>query len=231
MKRVFITGGGGCLGRHLIDYLLSRNYIVNAPSSNDCNILNEDVLKTNIKEFNPDIVIHSAAFVDSIGCENDINKALNINVVGTINIVKACVGISCKFVYISSEYVFGGMKGQYTINDRLDPCNIYGKTKASAEYIVSVLRNYQIIRAPFIGKIHTKAFTDQYCSRFFIDDIIEKIVNNIVNNSDKIIHISSERMSLYETYIRRGIVCEPIVIPTEFINILPIDTSLVNSSI
>jgi len=228
--KIFVTGGSGHLGKVLVDYL-KKDHDILAPNSKECNILNTSTLFKIIKDFNPDIVIHLAAFVDTFGCEEEIEKTLDINVIGTVNIVKICSNLNCKFIYISSEYVFGGNKGNYTIDDKLDPINVYGKTKSAAEYIVSVLPNYQIIRAPFIRQIYPKVFTDQYCSRYFLNEIIEKISNNIFNNPDKLIHIASKRMSLHELYIKYGIEAKPIIMPKEQIGIIPKDTSLINNSI
>lgn len=228
--KVFVTGGSGHLGKVLVNYL-QKDHKVFAPNSKECNILNTyDLLKT-IKYFQPDVVIHLAAFVDTFGCEENKIDALDINVLGTLNMVEACMYFNCKFVYISSEYVFGGSKGNYTIDDKLDPINVYGKTKAAAEYIVSVLPNHQIIRAPFIRQVYPKVFTDQYCSRYFLDEVVEKISNNIFNNSDKLVHIASERMSLYELYVKHGIEAEPTTMPENQLGIIPKDTSLINNSI
>jgi dTDP-4-dehydrorhamnose reductase len=228
--KIFITGGSGHLGQKLIEYLSINNEIL-SPSKEECDVLDIDILKTKITDFSPDIIIHSAAFVDTFGCEKNIKKALDINVIGTINLTKICSELNCKLIYISSEYVFSGDKGNYSINDRLDPINVYGKTKAAAEYVVSVLSDYQIIRAPFIRQIYPKVFTDQYCSRYFLDEIVEKIVNNIINNKEKIVHISSERMSLYDLYLKKGIEVEPITMSKEQQKTLPKDTSLINNSI
>lgn len=228
--KIFVTGGSGYLGKVLIDYL-EKNHDVLAPNSEECDILDTHNLFKIIKDFEPNVVIHLAAFVDTFGCEKYKIDALNINVLGTLNVVKACTHLDCKFIYISSEYVFSGSKGQYTINDRLDPINVYGKTKAASEYIVSTLPNYQIIRAPFVRKIYPEVFTDQYCSRYFLDEVVAKISKNIFENNEKIIHISSERMSLYELYTKNGINVKPISMSEEQKKKLPKDTSLVNNSI
>jgi dTDP-4-dehydrorhamnose reductase len=228
--KIFVTGGGGYLGKELVKYL-SLKANVFAPSNTFCNILDENKLNKIISIFKPDYIIHLAAFVDTFGCENDIKKALDVNVLGTINIVKACLGSNCKLVYVSSEYVFSGDKGNYTINDKLDPINVYGKTKSAAEYVASTFPNHQIIRAPFIRQIYPKVFTDQYCSRYFLDEVIEKIVKNVFENKEKIVHISSKRTSLYDLYLKKGIKAEPITMSDEQKKTLPKDTSLINNSI
>lgn len=228
--KVFITGGSGNLGKELIKTIPS-SYKIIAPTKQECNLLDLDTTNKLIKFHKPNLVIHLAAFVDTLGCELNIDKAIDNNIIGTINLVKSCLELDCKFVYISSEYIFRGDKGNYTINDRLNPTNVYGKTKASAEYIVSILDNYQIIRAPFIKKQYDKVFTNQFCSRYFLEDVIDKIIDNIINNDSSIVHIANEKKSLYGHYISKGLNPEPIEIPKEMENLIPKDTSLINNSI
>jgi dTDP-4-dehydrorhamnose reductase len=230
MSKIFITGGRGILGSKLVTSLLS-DHDVYAPDKKDCDITNLEQLKKLVHQYQPDIVIHTAAYVDTFGCEKNPLNAIDTNIIGTINLVKSVLELSCKFVYISSEYVFGGDKGYYTVEDRLDPKNVYGKTKVAAEYIVSILNNYQIIRAPFIRKVYPKIFTDQYCSRYFLDEAVERIIRNIIYNEDKIVHVSTERMSLYDLHISKGFDVEPITMEKEFLQVIPKDTSLINNSI
>lgn len=228
--KIFITGGHGNLGKKLIDSFPSTCKIV-APTQDECDILDLNNLKYNIKKHNPDILIHLAAFVDTFGCEENIESALDVNVIGTINVVKSCLETPCKLVYISSEYVFGGNKGNYSVNDKPDPINVYGKTKTAAEYIVSTLPDYKIIRAPFIRKTYPNVFKDQYCSRYFLNEASERIINNIFSNPKKIIHIASDRMSLYEIYLKNGIEANPIEMSKDQLKLIPKDTSLKNNSI
>jgi len=228
--KIFVTGGSGNLGKELINVIPS-NYEVISPTRQECDLLDSNVINKLINFHKPNLVIHLAAFVNTLGCELDINKAIDNNIIGTINIVRSCLELNCKFVYVSSEYIFEGNKGNYTVDDRPNPINVYGKTKASAEYIVSILPNYQIIRAPFIKVKYPKVYTNQYCSRYFIEDVIERIFNNILNNPNKIVHIANARKSLYEHYQDKNLNPDPITIPNELLHITPIDTSLIDNSI
>lgn len=230
MKNIFITGGHGALGKVLTQHL-SKFYNVCSLPSAECDITNYTQLKNAINTFNPDVVIHLAAFVDTFGCEQNKHKAIDVNIGGTINLTKILLSTQCKLVYISSEYVFKGDKGNYSVNDKLDPINVYGKTKASAEYIVSILNSYQIIRIPFIKELYPLVFTDQYCSRYFLDDVPSLIEFNILNNPNNLIHISPPRKSLYQTYIDKGHKPKPITTPLEYQKVIPRDTSLINNSI
>jgi dTDP-4-dehydrorhamnose reductase len=229
-NRVLLTGGSGAFGTSLIKNF-PEEYILFAPTSEECNILDSKAVTDTVLSFKPDTVIHAAAYVDTFGCEADIKKALETNVQGTLNIVKASIGSKCKVVYISSEYVFGGNKGNYKTTDRLDPKNVYGKTKAASEYIVSMLPSYQIIRAPFINKVYPKVFTNQYCSRYFLEEASKRIITNIINNPETLIHIATERTSLYDLYVKKGIKAEPVTMSAQYLEVIPHDTSLINSSL
>lgn len=228
--KIFITGGSGNLGKEL-KKIIPNTYQVCSPTKTECDILVPSILKYYIEDYNPDIILHLAAFVDTVGCEENKEKAIDTNIIGTTNLVKSCLDIKCKFVYVSSEYVFKGDKGNYSVNDKQNPINVYGKTKSASEYIVSILSNYQIIRAPFIKTKYPEVYTNQYCSRYFIEDVAARIFDNIINNNDKIIHIANEKKSLYNHYLDKGLSPCPIEIPKNMEHITPKDTSLINNSI
>ena len=143
-----------------------------------------------------------------------------------INIVKSCSEVRCKLVYMSSEYVFSGNKGNYSTEDKLDPINVYGKTKAASEYIVSTYTNHTIIRAAFIRTIHPKALTDQYSTRFFLEDLVKPLAQAIQNEARELIHIVNKKMSIYELYKSKKISADPII-RADISAIIPKDTSLI----
>lgn len=231
IPRILITGGSGILASALKKYCDSSNIICFAPNKEECNILSRDSIRNAIQNTNPTILIHAAAYVDTIGCEHNIDKSIDVNVIGTANVVTESLNTVNKLVYMSTEYVFSGKSGDYTIDDKLDPINVYGKTKAAGEYIVSSKENHQILRAAFIRKEHTRVFNDQYCSRYFLDDIVPIIIDNVLYNNAKIVHISSgKKMRTSEIFENGGRIVTRINIPDEHKHIIPKDTSLRNSS-
>lgn len=89
-----------------------------------------------ILEINPDIIIHTAALTNVDLCENNNAMADLINVDGTQNLVDAAKLIKCKFVYISTSFVFDGKKKEYSESDETSPSTYYGYTKLRGEEIV-----------------------------------------------------------------------------------------------
>jgi dTDP-4-dehydrorhamnose reductase len=229
--RVLLFGGTGTLGKELLKQLDKRKFIVFAPNRFEIDLVNIWSSVDKISDFKPDIIIHAAGFINTEKCEKFPGQAICINtssICDLVSFVQATIK-NTKFIYISSEYVFSGDKGQYTVNDRLDPINVYGKTKAAAEYIVSILPNHQIVRVPFFKKFHPQAYTDQFVSRISVENAAHCIITYILGGTydENVVHITGERDSVYNHYQKQGVKAEPITIPDHLKNITPKDTSLI----
>ena len=97
-------------------------------------------------EINPDVIINTAAFHNVGACEEDPVKTFNVNSVGALNIAKIAKKIDAVNVYISTDYVFDGNKGEpYIETDSVNPVNVYGCSKVAGEY-----------------------FTKNYCDKYYI---------------------------------------------------------------
>lgn len=230
--KVLLFGGTGTLGKELLKKFDPDKFEVYAPNRNEINLHSMNVWlgSEKIVGFKPDIIIYSAGLINTEKCEELPNEAIQENITSVTELVRLCsiYLIETKFIYISSEYVFGeDGKGFYLPDDRLNPMNVYGKTKAAAEYIVSILPNHQIIRVPFFKKFHPEAYTDQYVSRLTVDEAAKNIID-VIFTKDKIIHISGDRDSIYDHYKKLGIEAKPIETPDNLKKIIPRDTSLVD---
>ena len=61
--------------------------------------------------------------------EKNISKSIDLNIIGTCNIVKICEKYKIKLIYLSTGYVYPGTKGNYNENDPVKPFNNYGLSK------------------------------------------------------------------------------------------------------
>jgi len=88
----------------------------------------------------PSMVIHCAAWTDVDGCERDPGRAFQQNAQGARNVAAACAETGSGMVYISTDFVFDGEKGEaYTEFDPPNPLSAYGASKLAGEQAVSRL--------------------------------------------------------------------------------------------
>lgn len=226
-NQIVLTGGTGLLGRNLLE--LDNTLI--APTSKQCDILEPNDLQQMIELYQPKTIIHAAAYTDVKRAENDIISCMQVNIVGTFNVLKKCVENNVKMVYISTDAVFDGEKGNYTTEEAINPCSTYAKSKTSAELMVRAYKNSLIIRTSFFGTTfpYDKAFVDQWTSKDYIDIMAPKILKACLSEEYGIKHIHSKRRSLYElAKIRRKNVKPVSLKDYDFGFKMPKDLSLLN---
>ena len=139
--KFLITGYKGQLGYDIVRELENRNlknYL--AIDKEEMDITNKEEVTKVIKEYNPDVIFHCAAWTAVDKAEDMKDACYNVNVIGTRNITDASIEIGAKLLYMSTDYVFDGTKeGKYTEEDKANPMSVYGKTKYEGE--VEVRRN------------------------------------------------------------------------------------------
>ena len=228
-NKILLLGATGKLGVHLVDQINHLKINLLTPTHKECPIENYNTLYNTIKNAKPNVIIHAAGYVNTEGCEKDKQLCLDSNVLGTFNVVKICRLLNIKLVFISSEYVFNGDENEYTTNSKVDPKNTYGISKACGEFIVKTLNDYLIIRAPFIRDIkfpYEYAFQDQFTSRQYVHQIIDKIINLSLSNEKGIKHIVGKYQSVYNLAKQSNPNVKPIDTPKSLKNILPMNLNL-----
>ena len=107
----------------------------------------------------------------------DIKKSIDLNIIGTANVVKVCEKLNIKLIYFSSSYVYPGKKGGYKENDPVLPINNYAWSKLGGECSVKLYKNSLIVRASMTEKpfVHKAAFSDFFTNFIFHDDIAYKV--------------------------------------------------------
>ncbi len=157
--KVLIIGSEGMLGHDLVDILSVENEI----STTTIDTLDiTDINKTieTVKNINPDIIVHAAAFTDVDGSETNQDIAYKVNVLGTRNVAVACREVDASMVYICTDYVFDGTKGSsYYEYDQTNPLSVYGRTKHLGEVCIhDILNKFYIVRTSWLYGFHGPNF-------------------------------------------------------------------------
>ncbi len=149
--KVLIIGSEGMLGQDLVD-ILSKENEISTTTIDTLDITDIEKTVTTVKNINPDVVIHAAAFTDVDGSESNPDLAYKVNALGTRNVAVACRETDSALVYICTDYVFDGTKGiSYQEYDQANPLSVYGKTKHTGEiYIRDILNKFYIVRTAWL---------------------------------------------------------------------------------
>src|SRR3990167_7048861 len=183
-KKIIVTGAEGLLGTELKRYL---DFI--PLTFKNCDVTDYDQVGKIFTKINPDITLHLAAISTVIEAAKNPKEAYRVNVEGTENVALW----SKHLIYISTDYVFDGKKGNYRENDIPFPQTILGITKLLGEERTRWADKYTIIRTSFkeIPFKHNQAPFDMYTSADYVP-IIAYHIAQAIKNADKlpkILHI------------------------------------------
>ena len=163
MKTV-ITGAGGQLGRALQDALASHEIVALDHAALD--ITNRDAVRAAIFTAGPDVVIHPAAWTDTVGCERDPERAILVNAEGARNVAEAARDAGAAMLHISTNEVFDGEKRTpYAEDDRTTAINAYGRSKlAGEEAVQEALPEHYIVRTSWLYGAGRQSFPEKILS-------------------------------------------------------------------
>jgi dTDP-4-dehydrorhamnose reductase len=214
--RVLVTGGSGRLGRELQTELPRLGAEAFFPPRSELDVTLPTTILSALDRYQPDIVVHAAAYTDVKGAETQKVLCWRVNVVGTRNVVRALLaGSMAKLVHISTDYVFWGDRGGYAEEDAVGPVrNYYALSKLAAEEVARISANILVIRTSFRPRQwpYPVAFTDVYTGQDYVDVISPEIALAVCKAreiSHETLHIVTERKSVYELARRRSSSVEP----------------------
>lgn len=227
-SKILVTGANGLVGQHLVQMLLENGFPVIATGKGPARFdidrsalqyINADIcdpfaLQTIIEQEKPEIIIHSAAMSQVDDCELRQNEAHSVNVEATARLLLDAEEHSRFFIFLSTDFVFDGQKGNYLEDDDVNPVNWYGHTKLEAEAIVQTATiPWAIVRtclvygnAPANGRNtilsmirnnlqqgqHFKLVDDQWRTPTYVKDLVKGILLIIDQRATGIWHISGE---------------------------------------
>ena len=193
---ILVTGGQGRFAK----VLKKNNKFLNLyfATKKECNILNIKSLEKIIKKLKPKIILHCAGLSRPMEIhQKNIEKSIDLNIVGTANVVKVCKKNNIKIIYFSTGYVYEGKKGNYSEKDPVKPFNNYGLSKLGGECAVMMYKNSLILRitmteSPFMYK---KAYTNLKSNFMFHEDLV-KILPKIINYKG-ILNVGGKTQSVF----------------------------------
>lgn len=150
MMDIIITGANGQLGKELVRKL-GRSHSVIGLGKKDLDITDYNQVADVITHYQPQYIIHTAAFTSVDQCEMDRKKAFEVNALGTGCVAQAADKIHARMIYISTDYVFDGKKqSPYSEDDDPNPQSIYGISKLLGERLARLFNNATIIRTSWL---------------------------------------------------------------------------------
>lgn len=194
--RILLTGGAGLLGSELLK--LDADLV--APSRHELDITDAAAVGAFISSVQPDTILHAAAATNNRDIEASPNEALDVNIQGTVNLAKACQGTRIRLVFLSTDYVYKGDRGNYSESDELLPSNLYAWTKLAGEAAVRTVPNHLVIRTSF-GRSefdYPAAFTDKWSSKDYVDILAPEILQATRSPLTGIVNIGGPRRTLFE---------------------------------
>ena len=223
MEKILIIGASGYIGSQCFEYFNKSNFDVVGTRFKSQNSRLKFLDYTNDKDFivflknsEPDVIIWCGGLKNlSITEKNlELSKEQNFHPIKTI-IRYQKQNENLNFIYLSTDYVFNGLKGNYTTSDLPNPNTNYGISKLMSEkFIIENSKKFSIIRAgAVIGKgslffewlidkvlkNETIELFDNYFTPTPIINLLEAIKFTIIMPQNKILHISGfQKMSRYE---------------------------------
>lgn len=155
---ILVVGANGMLGRDLMELLGDRARGVDIDDIDITSI--ESVFKV-VAEFRPEVVINCAAYTDVDGCEDNTEKAMEVNGEGVGYLAMACREAGALLVQVSTDYVFDGGKGSpYQEDDAPHPLSVYGESKLAGEMNAAFAPDHLIVRTQWLYGLHGKNFVE-----------------------------------------------------------------------
>ncbi|OGY43435.1 MAG: dTDP-4-dehydrorhamnose reductase [Candidatus Buchananbacteria bacterium RIFCSPHIGHO2_01_FULL_39_14] len=158
-RKILILGANGMLGHDLAEIFFDQKPILWDMPNLD--ITDEFAVKQKLADLMPSLVINAAAYTDVDGAQNQPDLAFKVNADAIGYLAVACQQLGAILVHYSTEYVFSGNKDTgYQEDDKTDPLNIYGQSKAKGEEILKqncemfylIRSSWLYGRSPQVGK-------------------------------------------------------------------------------
>ncbi len=220
-NKILVTGVNGQLGHDVVAELKKRNIETVGADISDFDITDRNATEEFILKENPSGIIHCAAYtaVDKAEEEKDLCEKINLD--GTKNLLDAAQKIGAKFIFISTDYVFGADGENFLeTDDEREPLNEYGRTKLEAEKAVEKYEKSFIVRTSWVFGINGGNFvktmlrlsetkdelnvvSDQIGSPTYTVDLARLLVDMILSDKYGVYHATNENVCSWAEFAEK----------------------------
>lgn len=232
--KILITGASGLVGYNISKGVANLGELhvtvhktpVDLPdvAEHPLDLMDMDTVDAVIAEAQPDILIHCGALTDVEECEKDWHVAYTMNVRSTMRLANDIKRREKRMIFISTDLVFGGERGNYRETDVASPLSAYGWTKLIAESHVAragaknvILRAALVYgkgvgeRGGFVGWMRRdleagkglRLYQDEYRTPLYVDNLVSVIREVIEKKIGGLYHIAGmERINRYDFGVR-----------------------------
>jgi len=224
-NKIVVTGGSGRFAQTIKKIKSKYKFIY--PSKNILDITNTRSIRKFLKKTKPQFVLHLAGLSrPMIEHKNNINKSINLNIIGTANVVQICSNLNIKLIYFSTSYVYPGTKGNYKETSPLLPWNNYAWSKLGGESAVQMYKNSLILRVCMTEKpfVHKKAFSNVKLNFMFHDEVAKTLVKLL--DKKGIINLGGSTQTVYNFAKKNNEKVKKALMKNNTNEILPYNSSM-----
>jgi len=209
-SKILVTGGAGFIGSHLVDRLIAEGSEVTVLDNFDTGKLDNvsghkdlRIAKGDIRDYalirhtveDVDAVFHEAALASTVLSVKNPLVANEINVTGTLNLLKASSDLGVKrFIYASSAAVYGNTSAPRKKEDMpLDPASPYGMSKLAAEKYAKIFYELYGLETVSLRYFNVYGPRQRFDEKWAYGGVISIFLNRLLKNMPPVVHGDGEQ--------------------------------------
>ena len=219
-SKILVTGVKGQLGFDCVRELKERGYLhVLALDKEELDITDEKAVHQLILDYQPEVVMHNAAWTAVDKAEQMPDIVYQVNALGPKYIAESCREVGATMFYLSTDYVFDG-KGTapFEVNSPKNGLSVYGRTKSAGEdFITATLKRFFILRISWVFGINGNNFVktmlklsqnhnelnvvdDQIGSPTYTHDLSKLMCDMMLTNRYGVYHATNEGFTSWANF-------------------------------